>query len=113
MSTHQDHALICTAIENALYDFWHKVTIISENKASINDDLSWVMSANSDWPTRIFNAKFTTTDAIEKIVAAIEQIKLGKFPNKLVAHSIKHPIYCNYNTFSQMLSFKMLAYLRQ
>ena len=80
MSNYHDNAVIRAAIENDLYDLWQKVAIISENKISINDEFSWVMSANSDWPNRIFRATFNTADVNGKITTAVEQIKLGKIP---------------------------------
>lgn len=80
MNIQQDHTSICAAIENDVYDFWHKVAVISENKVSINDDLSWVMSETSDWPNRIFRARFNPADVNEKISTVVKQIKLGMIP---------------------------------
>lgn len=71
---------ICAAIENDLYDFWHKVAVISGNESYRNDEISWVMSANSDWPNRIFRANFNMTNVKEKIRTGVEEIKLGKRP---------------------------------
>jgi len=80
MSTQQDYTSICAAIENDVYSFWRKVAVISGNKVSINNDLSWVMSDNSDWPNRIFRARLNPADVNEKITTVVNQIKLGNIP---------------------------------
>jgi len=91
MSNQQNHATICAAIENDLYDLWHKVAVISGNKVSTSHKLSWIMSAHSDWPNRIFRAKFNTADANDRIVTAIEQIRLSKMPKMWIVGPSSFP----------------------
>jgi len=91
MSNQQNHATICAAIENDLYDFLQKVAVISENKVYASDEISWIMSTNSDWPNRIFRAKFNTTETNEKIAMAVEQIRLNKMPKMWVVGPASFP----------------------
>lgn len=91
MNHQQNHATICAAIENDLYDFWQKVAVISENKVYTSDELSWVMSADSDWPNRIFRANFNTKGAKEQILATAIQIKLNKIPKMWVVSPSSFP----------------------